>query len=120
MIGYRPLAATLLGAALSVLCAASHGDDGVNLTVTNDGIVDIYVTVYDTSAKPQTTVLSHQRINGFTSVPISVSADAAGRGNVSWTAIGIDNSDQQCGHGSSSGLSGDANVNVHVDSGCSG
>jgi hypothetical protein len=108
------------GAVLLLLCAAAHGDGGINLTVTNDGIVDIYVTVYDTSAKPRTTVLSHQRINGFTSAPIAVSVDAAGRGNISWTAIGVDNSDPKCGRGSSNGLSGDANVNVHVDSGCPG
>ena len=110
----------LFGAALLLLCAAAHGDDGINLTVTNDGIIDIYVTVYDTSAKPRATVLSHQRINGFTSAPISVSVDATGRGNVSWTAVGVDTGDPHCGHGTSNGLSGDANVNVHVDSGCSG
>jgi hypothetical protein len=120
MISNRSLASKLFGAALLVLCAAAHGDDGINLTVTNDGIIDIYVTVYDTSAKPRATVLSHQRVNGFTSVPVSVSVDAAGRGNVSWTAVGVDTSDQQCGHGSSNGLPGDANINVHVDSGCSG
>jgi hypothetical protein len=119
MVSYRLLASNLFGVPLLLLCAAARGDDGINLTVTNDGIVDIYVTVYDTSAKPKSTVLSHQRINGFTSVPISVSADGSGRGNVSWTAIGVDNTDPQCGRGSSTGLAGEANVNVHVDSGCS-
>lgn len=120
MIWYRSITRKLWGAPLLLLCAAAHGDDGINLTVTNDGIVDIYVTVFDTSAKPKATVLSHQRINGFTSVPISVNADASGRGNVSWTAIAVDNTNQQCGHGSKHGLSSEANLNVHVDSGCSG
>jgi hypothetical protein len=120
MTRHRGILLRLIGATLLLLGAAARGDGGINLTVTNDGIVDIYVTVYDTSAKPKATVLSHQRINGFTSVPISVSVDAGGHGNISWTAIGVDNSDPQCGHGSSGALSGDANVNVHVDSGCAG
>jgi hypothetical protein len=120
MTRHRGILLRLIGATLLLLGAAARGDGGINLTVTNDGIVDIYVTVYDTSAKPKATVLSHQRINGFTSVPISVSVDAGGQGNISWTAIGVDNSDPQCGHGSSGALSGDANVNVHVDSGCGG
>jgi hypothetical protein len=120
MISSRRLASKVFGVSLLLLCAMARGDDGINLTVTNDGIVDIYVTLYDTSTKPKTIVLSHQRINGFTSVPISVGADSSGRGNVSWTAIGVDTSDPRCGRGSSDGLSGEANVNVHVDSGCSG
>lgn len=97
---------------------AALGGDGISLTVTNDGIVDIYVTVYDISVKPKATVLSHQRINGFASAPISVTADGGGRGNVSWSAVSVDKSDRHCGHGRRSGLSGDANINVHVDSFC--
>jgi hypothetical protein len=118
MATHHPVVSTVFGASFMLLCAAALGGDGINLTVTNDGIVDIFVTVYDTSVRPNAVVLSHQRINGFTSVPISISADGGGRGNVSWTAIGVDNRDPQCGRGAGNGLSGDANVNVHVDSGC--
>jgi len=120
MVSYRTLARVVFGAPLVLLCAAALGGDGINLTVTNDGIVDVYVTVYDTSVAPRATVLSHQRINGFTSVPISVSADAGGRANVAWSAISVDNTDQHCGHGTRSRLSGDANINVHADSDCPG
>jgi len=120
MIWYRTMTRAAFGAPFLILCAAALGGDGINLTVTNDGIVDIYVTVYDTSVNPRATVLSHQQINGFTSVPISVSADAGGKGNVAWSAVSVDNSAQQCGHGTRSGLSGEANVNVHVDSDCAG
>lgn len=105
-------------ALLLVWCSAACGGDGINLSVTNDGITDIYVTVYDISAKPKVMVLSHQRINGFTSVPISVGADGDGLANVSWTAVGVDTSDPHCGHGARKGLSADANVNVHADSAC--
>jgi hypothetical protein len=118
MATHRSVVSTVFGAPFLLLCAAAIGGEGINLTVTNDGIVDIFVSVYDTSVGPSAVVLSHQRINGFTSVPISVSADAGGRGNVSWTAIGVDNRDPQCGRGASNGLSGDATVNVHVGSGC--
>jgi hypothetical protein len=115
---HRALARKLVGVPLSLLCMAAFGGDGINLTVTNDGIVDIYVTVYDVSTKPTTAVASHQRINGFTSIPISVSADATGRANISWTAVGVDNRDQRCGHGTGNSLTADANVNVHADSDC--
>ena len=120
MVSYRTLARVAFGAPLVLLCVAALGGDGINLTVTNDGIVDVYVTVYDTSVAPRATVLSHQRINGFTSVPISVSADAGGRANVAWSAISVDNTDQHCGHGTRNGLSRDVNINVHTDSDCPG
>ena len=115
---HRALARKLVGVPLALLCMAAFGGDGINLTVTNDGIVDIYVTVYDVSTKPTTAVASHQRINGFTSIPISVSADASGRANISWTAVGVDSRDQRCGHGTGNSLTADANVNVHADSDC--
>jgi hypothetical protein len=108
----------LMAASLLLTCAATLAADGLNLTVTNDGIVDIFVTVNDISTKPYTTVASHQRINGFTSIPISISADANGAGNISWTAIGVDSRDPQCGKGTQRGLSAEANINVHVDADC--
>ncbi len=114
----RSLASTLVAVPLLLLGSIACGGDGINLTITNDGIADIFVTVYDISTKPATIVVEHQRVNGFTSFPISVNADASGRGNVSWTAIGVDNRNPQCGRSTSSGLGSDANVNVHVDSDC--
>lgn len=118
MVSHRSVTRVWLAAALVGCCAAALGGDGINLTVTNDGIADIYVTVYDTSSKPKVMVLSHQRINGFTSVPISVSADGTGLANVSWTAVGVDTADPHCGRGTRSGLAVDATINVHADSAC--
>jgi hypothetical protein len=101
--------------------AALAGDgDGVNLRITNDGIVDIYVTVQDMNTKPRAAVMAHQRINGFVSVPISVTPDAGGLANISWTAVSVDNQDRRCGHGVRSGLNDGATVNVHADSECAG
>jgi hypothetical protein len=120
MVSQRSLFMNLIGMSLLLTCAATPAADGLNVTITNDGIVDIFVTLNDISTKPYTTVASRQRINGFTSIPISISADAAGAGNISWTAIGVDSRDPQCGKGTRRGLSDEANVNVHVDADCGG
>ncbi len=105
---------------LLVSKAALGGLNGIDLKITNDGTEDIVVTVYDTSTEPNSVVLSHERINGFTSVPISLAADAAGRANLSWTAITADSNARKCGHESKAGLIDSASVNVHADSACAG
>ena len=98
--------------------AIALGGDPVNLKVTNDGIDDIFVTVSDTSTTPYLKVVDHQRMNGFTTIPLAVSADSTGRANVSWTAITVDTHERQCGHGEKTGLDNGATLNVHVDSDC--
>jgi hypothetical protein len=110
-----------LGAlSLVLLGAIALADDGVNLKITNDSVIDVFVTVQDMNTNPSVVVMSHQRINGFVSVPLSVSAGATGRANISWTAIRVDSSDRRCGHGTVKGLDNDATVNVHADSECAG
>jgi hypothetical protein len=104
--------------ALALIGAIALAGDGVNFKITNDGIIDIFVTVYDMNTRPRSVVVDHQRINGFTTIPVSASADATGRANISWTAIGVDSRDRHCGHAVNRGLDNDASVNVHVDSGC--
>jgi len=109
---------SLVVLALALIGTIALAGDGVNLKITNDGIVDIFVTVYDMNTKPRSIVVDHQRINGFTMIPAAASADAAGRANVSWTAISVDSRDRRCGHAARTGLDNDATVNVHVDSDC--
>jgi hypothetical protein len=118
---------TIRGA--SILCclpllllgpAALGGLNGVDVKITNDGTEDIVVTVYDASTQPNSVVLSHERINGFTSVPVSLVADAAGRANLSWTAVTADPNARKCGHESKLGLIDAASVSVHADSSCTG
>jgi hypothetical protein len=104
--------------ALTLIGAIALAGDGVNFRITNDGIVDVFVTVYDMNTKPRSVVVDHQRINGFTTIPVSASADATGRANISWTAISVDSRDRHCGHAVQRGLDNDASVNVHVDSDC--
>jgi hypothetical protein len=105
---------------LLVSAAAVGGLNGVDVTVTNDGTEDIVVTVYDTSMQPNAVVLAHERINGFTRIPISLSADDRGRGNVAWTAVTADSGSRRCGHASDEGLTDSASIAVRADSDCGG
>jgi hypothetical protein len=111
---------TLIAPPLLLFALLALAGDGVNLQITNDGIVDIFVTVQDMNTKPHAVVMAHQRINGFVSVPISATTDASGLANISWTAVAVDTQDRHCGRGKRSGLSDGANVNVHADSECTG
>lgn len=109
---------SLVVLALALIGTSALAGDGVNLKITNDGIVDIFVTVYDMNTKPKAVVVDHQRINGFTAISAAASADATGRANITWTAISVDSRDRHCGHAAQTGLDNDASVNVHVDSDC--
>lgn len=103
---------------LLVSAAALGGLNGVDVTITNDGTEDVVVTVYDTSVQPNNVVLSHERINGFTRVPVSLVADETGRANLAWTAVSADPNAHRCGHASKVGLNDSASVMVHADSEC--
>ena len=73
---------------LLVSAAAVGGLNGVDVTIANDGTEDVVVTVYDTSTQPNAAcVLSRERINGFTKIPVSLAADETGRANLAWTAV---------------------------------
>jgi hypothetical protein len=103
---------------LLVSAAALGGLNGVDVTITNDGTEDVVVTVYDTSTRPRSVVMSHERINGFTRIPVSLSPDESGRGNIAWTAVSADSSNRKCGHASTQGLTDSASVQVHADGDC--
>jgi hypothetical protein len=98
--------------------SAHSGLNGIDVRITNDGTDDIVVTVYDLSTEPRRVVLSHERIHGFTTIPISLALDATGRANLSWVAVSADTSVRKCGHESKSGLTDSTSVNVHADSEC--
>ncbi len=110
LVGCMPL--VLVGA------AAVGGINGVDVTITNDGTEDVVVTVYDTSTRPTSVVLAHERINGFTRVPVSLAPDETGRGNLAWTAVTVDPNSRKCGHASREGLTESSSVRVRADSQC--
>jgi hypothetical protein len=103
---------------LLVSAAAMGGLNGVDVVITNDGTDDVMVTVYDTSTHPTSVVLSAERINGFTRVPVSLSPDETGRGNIEWTAVSVDPQSRKCGHAATTGLTDATSIRVHADSAC--
>jgi hypothetical protein len=103
---------------LLVSAGAVGGLNGIDVTIANDGTEDVVVTVYDTSTQPSSVVMSHERINGFTRIPVSLAADETGRGNLEWTAVTADTTSRKCGHATTQGLSDSASVPVHADSEC--
>jgi hypothetical protein len=109
-----------LGAAPLFLVASTAigNDDGISVHIINDGAEPVVVTVYDTTVGPNAVVLSHALINGFTSVPVSVSLDATGRGQLAWTAMTTDARDRKCGHAEAVAVADSSSVNVHADSSC--
>ena len=113
----RSHAAILILGALPLLAAGTARGEGVDVKITNDGTQDIVVTVYDMNTSPQRAVLANARINGFTSVPISLVGDATGRANISWTATSIDPAFPKCGHADTV-VGNSASVQVHADSTC--
>jgi len=111
-------AAVILSAVPLLLAGTALRGEGVAVTLTNDGAEAILVTVYDRSTNPQRVVLNNMRVNGFTSVPISLVADPTGKANLSWTAVSAESLSPKCGHEDT--VVGNASaVNVHVDSSCS-
>jgi hypothetical protein len=111
--------ALIIGAVpLLLLGANAWGGDGVDVTITNDSTDDIVVTVYDLSVGPKAVVLAHAHINGFTSIPISVTPDETGHANLAWTAISTDATSRKCGHAEDDGLANEASLAVKADSEC--
>jgi hypothetical protein len=116
----RKLGLAVLASAIPLLLLGSValGGEGIQVSIKNDGTDDILVTVYDTTVGPNAVVLSHARINGFTTIPLSVVPDATGRANLSWTAVTADANGRKCGHADHVGLRDAASVTVHADSTC--
>jgi hypothetical protein len=98
--------------------AAAAAGEGVEVKITNDGTQDILVTVYDRSTNPERVVLENARINGFTSVPVSLVGDDTGRANLTWTATSADPVSPKCGRATTV-VDNAGTVSVHADSSCS-
>lgn len=110
--------ALLFAAPLLLAASTALGGVGGDVTVTNDSTEDLVVTIYDDSAGPNAVVLAHARINGFTSIPVSVSPDASGHTTLSWSATTADPRFRRCGHQDSVQLGDSSSLTVHADSSC--
>ncbi len=112
--------AALILACMPLLCLVNAARaEGVDVKISNDGTDDLVVTVYDMNVNPNRVVLADARINGFSSLPISLVPDADGKGRLSWTATNSDPVFPRCGR-SKQAVSDAASVTVHVDSRCRG
>lgn len=106
------------GALFCLYGSVVEADDKVAIQVTNDNTNDVIVSLYDLNTTPRTKLLSHQRINGFASIPISVSAGSDGSGHVYWTAVSADPATRRCGRKDKPGLAVDASVHVYAKAEC--
>jgi len=103
---------------LGPMAIEAQAPDKVPIKVLNDNTDDVFVSLYDLNTLPRTKLLSHQRINGFASIPIAVSADSSGNAHVYWTARSADPNFRKCGRKDKPGLSSDASVHVYAKSDC--
>ncbi len=112
--------AMIMAVALGALALGSVAAlaDGVPITITNDGTEDVVVTVYDLNSQGRNPVMQAAHINGFTSVPISVTPGPDGLAHVAWTATNVDPSNRKCGHADKVDLDHDATVHVHANGEC--
>ena len=112
------LACLLTVACLSMDTLPARANDTVSLTITNDNTDDILVTVYDMNTRPRGKVLDGQRISGFASVPVSVTAGAGGTAHVYWRATTLDPNMPRCGQRDKAGLENGDSVHVSAHSQC--
>lgn len=117
MMRSRAKALLILSCLPLLMAGTALAGEGVDVKITNDGTQDIVVTVYDTSTSPRRVVITNARMNGFTSLPVSLNADATGRANLSWTAISTDREFRKCGHDDTV-VAKSGSVKVHADSSC--
>ena len=112
-------AAIILGAALILLAGAGAvADDPVTIRIYNDDAESIDLSVYDLNAQPPDAAIVNQRVNGFSWIPISVTAGNLGKGHVKWTARTADPSFHKCGSQEVRGVENDSFVYVSADSSC--
>jgi hypothetical protein len=111
---------TLIGVLVFTVGASfkSAGADGMPVQITNNGTEEVEVTVYDMNTQTHQPVLAHERLYGFSSVLVSLTADASGTGHVLWTATTHENGAVRCGRANTAGLTPDASVDVYADAAC--
>lgn len=113
----RP-AMMLLWSVIGLASTSAVGGEGVMVIISNDTTDNIYVTAYDENVNPAQVVLSRQPIYGSASFPVTITADAAGRGHLSWTATTVDRDMRKCGRKDRPNLNDGDTVHVHADADC--
>jgi hypothetical protein len=103
-----------------LLCAGGTAlaQDGVSIRVLNDTPNNLIVTLYDRNVRPPQPVVSGELINGNASISVSISADASGRGHLSWTATTAGRDMRRCGHQGKRGVNDGDTIRVHANHRC--
>jgi hypothetical protein len=108
---------SILCLALLSALGAAHADEMLPITIVNNNTNDVIVTVRDLNTLAHTKVLISQRINGFASIPVSITAGADGTGHLRWTATSAGD-DPKCGAKERPGLGSNASVHVYAKTTC--
>jgi hypothetical protein len=105
-------------AALTLAHSPASAGGGVTIHIQNPSVDNLSVTVYDRNLGRRQPVISGQVVNGNASISITITANAAGQGHLSWTATTLSTDMRRCGHQDSPGLNDGDTVRVHADSAC--
>ena len=100
------------------LASAAKAQDGVSVRILNDTPDDLLVTLYDRTVHPPQRVLSSQVINGNAAIRVTLTADASGRANLSWTAVTVDRDMRRCGRRTLQGVNDENTVHVFANHRC--
>jgi hypothetical protein len=111
------ISATVLAMLICTGGTALAGD-GVSLKVMNDTPDNLTVTIYDRNAQPPQAVVSGEVINGNASISVSITADASGRGHLSWTATTGDRDMRRCGRRDKRGVNDGDTIHVSATRRC--
>jgi hypothetical protein len=116
-----PMRALRASAAMLVASACFAGAalaQGVGVRVLNDTPNSLYITLKDLNSRPPENVLSGQVINGNAAVNLSVTADASGRGLLSWSATTVDRDMRRCARRRKVSVNDGATVHVFANRHC--
>ena len=101
-----------------ILGGATAADaDMIQVSITNDDIEDVFVTVTDLNTQTPTPVLTGERLNSHASKVVSITADGNGRGHLSWAATRVPGT-TGCGSGESKDLNAGDTVSVTARGDC--
>ena len=110
---------TLLAAIALLLFASAFADGGgMSISIINDNPDTFLVTAYDLNLYPPAAILSARRINGFATIPLSITPGPDGYGHISWNAVSADNFVGQCGSKDRPQLLANTVVHVFAKSDC--
>jgi hypothetical protein len=100
-----------------IVGAAANAADMIQVTINNDDLEDVFVSVYDSNTQNTQPVLVGERINFHQGKQISITADGNGRGHITWAAKRASGS-PGCGSGESKDLNNGDSVSVVAKDEC--